>query len=139
MLAGPDVATVLAAAIRAGGTDPPCPVTAAIVSCAFSGAGVITLAAEGLFILGDLLAADALAAMARPGEWLRHPIPLFVAGLIATGSVPATYAVRPPAEAWLAVAGLAAAVAACLIALPPRLGGLWPLRAGHRHRRHAIQ
>jgi hypothetical protein len=114
-------------------------VTAAIVSCAFSGAGVITLAAEGLFILGDLLAADAPAAMARPGEWLRHPIPLFVAGLIATGSVPATYAVRPPAEAWLAVAGLAAAVAACLIALPPRRGGLWPLRAGHRHRRHAIQ
>ena len=110
------------------------------MSCAFSGAGVITLAAEGLFILGDLLAADALAAVARPGEWLRHPIPLFVAGLIATGSVPATYAVRPPAEAWLAVAGLAAAVAACLIALPPRRrGGLWPLRAGHWHRRHAIQ
>jgi hypothetical protein len=42
-----------------------------------------------------------------------------VAGLIATGVVLAVGAARPSASAWLALAGLAAAVAAYLVALPP--------------------
>jgi hypothetical protein len=41
-----------------------------------------------------------------------------VAGLITAGTALAVYAVQPPASAWLALAGLAAAVAACLAALP---------------------
>ena len=60
---------------------------AAIVSCAFSGAGVAALAAEGLFILGYLLAADAPPGLARPGRWLRRQAFLLIGGLIATGAV----------------------------------------------------
>ena len=44
-----------------------------------------------------------------------------MAGLIASGAVLAAYAVHPSASAWLTVAGLAAAVAAYLIALPRRV------------------
>ena len=79
-------------------------VAAAIVSCAFSNAGVAVLAAEGVFILGYLLAAGAPPGLTVPGRWLRRQAVLLVAGLIATGAVLAAYAVRPADSVWLALA-----------------------------------
>jgi hypothetical protein len=117
-LAGVAAAGVVAAAVLRWRPGPSLAVAAAIVSCALSAAGVAALAAEGLFILGYLLAVDAPAGLVAPGRWLRRQAPLLVAGLIAAGAALAAYAVRPPASAWLALAGLAAAVAAYLIALP---------------------
>jgi hypothetical protein len=115
--AGLGVVAVLAAAILRWRGGPGLAVAAAIVSCALSGAGVAVLAAEGLFILGYLLAVDAPAGLAGPGRWLRRQAVLLVPGLIGTGAVLAAYAVRPSASAWLALAGIAAAVAAYLVAL----------------------
>lgn len=117
-LAGVAAAGVVAAAVLRWRPGPGLAVAAAIVSCAFSAAGVAVLAAEGLFILGYLLAVDAPAGLVVPGRWLRRQVPLLVAGLITAGAALAAYAVRPPASAWLALAGLAAAVAAYLAALP---------------------
>lgn len=111
-------AAVLAGAILRWRRGPGLAVAAAIVSCAFSHAGVAVLAAEGVFILGYLLAAGAPQGLTVPGRWLRRQASLLVAGLIATGAVLAAYVVRPADSAWLALAGLAAAVAAYLIALP---------------------
>jgi hypothetical protein len=93
-------------------------VAATVVPCAFSHAGIAVLAPEGVFILGYLLAAGAPPGLTDPGRWLRRQAVLLVAGLIATGAVLAAYAVRPADSVWLALAGLAATVAAYLIALP---------------------
>ena len=92
-------------------------VAAGVVSCAVSTAGAAVLTAEGLFILCYLLAAD--APPGRPAQWLRQAV-LPVAGLIAAGAVLAMDAVHLAASAWITVAGLAAAVAAYLVALPRR-------------------
>jgi hypothetical protein len=116
--AGVAAAAVVAAAVLRWPPGPGLAVAAAIVSCAFSAAGAAALAAEGLFILGYLLAVDAPAGLVAPGRWLRRQVPLLVAGLITAGTALAAYAVRPPASAWLALAGLAAAVTAYLGALP---------------------
>lgn len=118
VLVGVAASAVLAAAILRWRQGSGLAAAAAIVSCAFPGAAVAALAAEGLFILGYLLAADAPAGVARPGRWLRCQVPLLLAGLIATGAVVAAYAVQPSVSAWLALAGLAAAVVAYLAALP---------------------
>jgi hypothetical protein len=103
---------------------------AAIAVSLFSRAGTAVLAAEGLFILCYLIAADAPQALnpsasgSGPGSppswgrWLRHQVRLGVAGLIGTGAVLAALALHQANAAWLTVAGLAAAVAAYLIALP---------------------
>ena len=91
-------------------------VTTAIASAAFSRAGTAALAAEGLFILGYLLLAD--APKLRPGRWLKSQLRPCVAGLIATGAILAALALHPASSPWLAVVGLAAAVAAYLTALP---------------------
>jgi hypothetical protein len=115
-LAGLGGLAVLAAARWRRG--PALAVTAAIISCAASAAGIAVLAAEGLFILGYLLVAGLPAGLPRPGRWLRGQLPLLVAGLIAAGAVLAAFAVQQASTAWLTVAGLAAAVAAYLIALP---------------------
>ena len=115
-LAGLGGLAVLAAARWRRG--PALAVTAAIISCAASAAGIAVLAAEGLFILGYLLVAGLPAGLPRPGRWLRGQLPLLVAGLIAAGAVLAAFAVQQAGTAWLTVAGLAAAVAAYLIALP---------------------
>jgi hypothetical protein len=126
-LAGVAAASVVAAAVLRWPPGPGLAVAAAVVSCAFSAAGVAVLAAEGLFILGYLLAVDAPTGLVAPGRWLRRQAPLLVAGLITAGAALAAYAVRPPASAWLALAGLAAAVAAYLAALPSwRRGRLRP-------------
>ena len=93
-------------------------VAAGVVSCAVSTAGAAVLTAEGLFILCYLLAAD--APPGRPAQWLRRQAPLLLAGLIAAGAVLAMDAVHLAASAWITVAGLAAAVAAYLVALPRR-------------------
>ena len=93
-------------------------VAAGVVSCAVSTAGAAVLTAEGLFILCYLLAAD--APPGRPAQWLRRQAVLLVAALIAVGAVLAMDAVHLAASAWITVAGLAAAVAAYLVALPRR-------------------
>ena len=107
-------------------------VAAAVVTCAFSTAGAAVLAAEGLFILAYLLAADAPPGLARPVPWLRRQAPLLLAGLIAAGAVLAMDAVHLAASAWITVAGLAAAVAAYLIALPARRPQTLPARQPQR-------
>lgn len=116
--AGLAVAAVVAGAVLRWRPGPSLAVAAAIVSCAFSAAGVAALAAEGLLILGYLLAADAPAGLVAPGRWLRRQVPLLVAGLITAGTALAAFAIRPPASAWLVLTGLAAAVTAYLGALP---------------------
>ena len=113
------VAAVAAAALR-WRRGSALAVLAAVVSCAFSTAGAAVLAAEGLFILAYLLAADAPPALTQPARWLRGQAVLLVAGLIASGAVLAAYAVHPSASAWITAAGVATAVTAYLIALPKR-------------------
>jgi len=115
-VAGLGALAALAAAVLRWRPGPALAVAAAVIACAFSTAGAVVLAAEGLFILAYLLAAD--APPTRPGPWLRRQTPLLVAGLIAGGAVLALDAVRLAASGWITLAGLAAAVAAYLIALP---------------------
>jgi hypothetical protein len=114
---GPALAGALAGWRRHG---PALAVAAAIAAAAFSRAGTPVLAAEGLFILAYLITADAPPGLSRPADWLRHQVRLGVAGLIASGAVLAALALHRPNAAWLALAGLSAAVAAYLIALPRR-------------------
>jgi hypothetical protein len=115
---------VFAAAVTGWGPGPALAAAAAITCSAFSRAGTAVLAAEGLFILCYLLAASVPPGLlpgtpaARPLAWLRHQARLGVAGLIVGGAVLAAFALRQADAAWLTVAGLAAAVAAYLIALP---------------------
>ena len=114
---------VLAGAFARWRRGPVLAVTGAILACAFSRAGTAVLAAEGLFILDYLLAADAPAGWnseARPGRWVRDQMVPCAAGLIATGAVLAALALHEASSAWLTVAGLAAAAGAYLVALPLR-------------------
>lgn len=109
---------VLAGAFARWRRGPVLAVAAAILACAFSRAGTLVLAAEGLFILAYLLAADAPAGLARPGAWLRQQAPGGIAGLIASGAVLAALSLHQVSSAVLTGAGLAAAAGAYLIALP---------------------
>ncbi len=59
-----------------------------------------------------------LLGLAPWGRWLRHQLRLGVAGLIVTGAVLGALGLHQADSAWLTVAGLAATVAAYLIALP---------------------
>jgi len=118
VVAGAGAAAVLAGAYARWRRGPVLAVAAAVTACAFSRAGTAVLTAEGLFILAYLLAADAPAALTRPGRWVRHQGFLVVAGLIASGAVLAALALRQVSSVWLTAAGLAAAVAAYLVALP---------------------
>lgn len=96
---------------------------AAIISCAFSRAGIAVLATEGLFILGYLLLSAAPADLAQPTRWLSGQARLCAAGVIVSGAVLGALALHQAASAWLTIAGLVAAVAAYLVALPsPRAG-----------------
>jgi len=127
--AGAGAVAVLGAAFAPGERGrgwPAIAVAAAVASCAFSRAGTAALAAEGLFILAYLLAADAPAGLTRPGRWLRLQAPPGIGGLIGTGAVLAALTLRRTDSAWLTVAGLAAAVAAYLVALPARPPGRRP-------------
>lgn len=107
----------LAAAGAGGRRGPALAVAAAVLCCAVSDAGAAVLAAEGLFILGYLLAAD-VPPVTAPDRWLRPQAVLLVAGLIAGGAALAAGAVHPADSAWITFAGLAATIAAYLIALP---------------------
>jgi hypothetical protein len=121
---------VLGAAITNWRSGPALAAAAAIVVSLFSRAGTAVLAAEGLFILCYLIATDAPRGLipsapgagpgssASWGRWLRSQARLGVAGLIGTGAVLAALALHQASAAWLTVAGLVAAVAAYLIALP---------------------
>ena len=118
--AGAGAVAVLGAAFGPGERGrgwPVIAVAAAVLSCAWSRAGTAALAAEGVFILAYLLAADAPAGLIRPGRWLRRQAFLVIGGLIGTGAVLAALTLHRTSSAWLTVAGLAAVVAAYLIAL----------------------
>ncbi|MGH3287107.1 MAG: hypothetical protein ACRDPD_20885 [Streptosporangiaceae bacterium] len=119
-------AAVLAAALAGWTRGPVLAVAAAVASCAFSRAGAAVLTAEGLLILGYLLAADAPAGLTRPGSWLRQQAFGGVAGLIASGAVLATLALHQLSSVWLTAAGLAAAAGAYLVALPLSRAGSRP-------------
>jgi hypothetical protein len=109
---------VLAAAFAGWRQGPAFAAAAAITCCAFTRAGTLVLAAEGLLILAYLLAAHAPAGLTRPGAWLRHQAFGVVAGVIASGAVLAVLALHQVSSAWLTAAGLAAAIGAYLVALP---------------------
>ena len=111
-------AAVLAAVLAGWRQGPVIAVATAIAACAFSRAGTAILTAEGLFILGYLLAADAPAGLTRPGSWLRQQAFGGVAGLIACGAGLAALALHQVSSVWLTAAGLAAAAGAYLVALP---------------------
>jgi hypothetical protein len=111
-------AAVLTGAFARWRRGPVLAVAAAVTACAFSRAGTLVLAAEGVLILFYLLAADAPAGLIRPGRWVRHQGFLAAAGLIAGGAVLAALALHQGRSAWLSAAGLAAAALAYLIAMP---------------------
>jgi hypothetical protein len=108
----------LTSAVAGGRQGPTLAATAAVACCAFSRAGMLVLAAEGLLILAYLLAAHAPAGLARPGAWFRHQVFGVVAGVIASGAVLAALALHQVSSAWLTAIGLAAAACAYLLALP---------------------
>jgi hypothetical protein len=87
-----------------------------VVQCAIWPPGTVLLAAEGLLILGYLLLLDGLT-------WLRGQLRFGVAGLIGAGVVLAALEVPAATSAWLVLAGLGAAVAAYVIAVPFRHTG----------------
>ena len=119
--AGAGAVAVLGAAFTRGERRlgwPAIAVAAAVATCAASRAGTAALAAEGLFILAYLLAAGAPARLTQPGRWLRLQAFPVIGGLIGTGAVLAALTLHRTDSAWLTVVGLAAAVAAYLIALP---------------------
>jgi hypothetical protein len=121
---------VLGAAVANWRSGPALAAATAIVVSLLSRAGTAVLAAEGLFILCYLIAADAprdlnpgisgagSGSSASWGRWLRSQVRPGVAGLIGTGAVLAALALHQASAAWLTIAGLVAAVAAYLIALP---------------------
>jgi hypothetical protein len=134
LVAGLGAAAVLAAVFLGWRPGPALGVAAAVVSAAAADAPVAVLAVEGLVILGYLLLTGAppeLGPWARGqvplGAWARGQVPLVAAGVLAGAAALAAFAVRPSGSAWLALAGLAAAVAVYLVALFARekatLGG----------------
>ena len=84
-------------------------VGAAVVICAFSHAGTLALAAEGMLILACVLAAN----VSSEGLVLRAAV-----GVAATILVATALAVHPHASAWLTAIGLIAIVAAFILAVP---------------------
>ena len=117
LVASLGAAAVVAAVFLSWRPGPVLAVAAAVVSCAAADAPVAVLAVEGLVILGYLLLIDAPPQL---GPWARGQVPLVVAGALAGAVVLAAFAVRPSGSAWLALAGLAATVAAYLVALAAR-------------------
>jgi hypothetical protein len=117
-VAGAAAIAVLAGAFARWRRGPALAVAAVILACAFSRAGTAVLAAEGLFILAYLLAADVPAGLSRPASWLRQQVFPGIAGLVASGAVLAALALHHGSSAALTAAGLAAAAVAYLIALP---------------------
>lgn len=95
---------------------------AAVAGSALGHPGTALLATEGLLILGYLLLADAPAAMRVrvAARWLRLQAPAAAWAVLASAAVLAGLSVRVMVSVWLVVAGVGAAVAATVIALPRR-------------------
>ena len=93
--------------------------TAIVVSMIFR-AGNVVLAAEGMVILGCLLAAAAPPGLTRKDavRWGGLQVPSLAAGAAVGGVALAALAARPADAAWIVLAGLAAAVAAYFVAMP---------------------
>lgn len=93
---------------------------AAIAECAVSRLNAAALAAEGLLLLGYLLLLDAPAGArwTATGQWLQSRLRAVLAGVATTGLVLAGLAAAPSVASWILLAGLAAAMAAYLVAIP---------------------
>jgi len=93
---------------------------AVIVECAASRLGTAAMAGEGLLLLGFLLLLGRPAGLAggTARTWLRLRLPAVLGAVAVTGIVLAALAAVPGSSPWLALAGLAAAVAAYLVAAP---------------------
>jgi len=114
---------LLAVAVSLTGRWPPAgtlAATAAIAQCVIAQPATALIAADGLLILGYLLLADAPRHTRSPAtrRWLGAQLPGIMAAIPVTGAVLAAIT-RPAApSAWIALAGIAAAAAAYLIAIP---------------------
>jgi hypothetical protein len=95
---------------------------AAALACMAGHPADLTLAAEGLLILGylGLLAAPPNPHGRATRRWLRQQLPLAACGITATVLVLFLLTVPVPTSAWLVAAGAAGAVAAAALALPRR-------------------
>jgi hypothetical protein len=85
-----------------------------------SAPSALPLAGEGLLILGYLLLLDfprPIPAQATR-RWMRQQLPVMLAGLATTGAVVAGLALPAGSSWWMVLGGIAAALAAVLIALP---------------------
>ncbi len=102
---------------------------AVIIECAASRLDTVAMAGEGLLLLGFLLLLGRPAGLAggTTRAWLRLRLPAVLGAVAATGIVLAALAAVPGSSPWLALGGLAAAVAAYLVAAPrDRSGGSPP-------------
>ncbi|MBO0789220.1 MAG: hypothetical protein J2P33_24425 [Actinobacteria bacterium] len=96
---------------------------AAVAGVALAAAGtpgLVSLAAGGLLMLGYLLLLDAPRQASWPAArgWLRQQAAPAAWALAGAAAVVTGLTVPAPASAWLAVGGIAAAVAAAVTALP---------------------
>jgi hypothetical protein len=93
---------------------------AAIAQCVIAQPATALIAADGLLITGFMLLADAPRHAAPPAarRWLRAQVPGIIAAVLVTGTVLAAITLPAASSAWIALAGIAAAVAAYLIAIP---------------------
>lgn len=93
---------------------------AAIAQCVVTRPATLLIAPDGLLILGYLLLVDA-PRHAPPGpvrRWLCVQVPGMMAAVLVSGAVLAAVALPAASSVWIALAGVAAAVAAYLIAIP---------------------
>jgi hypothetical protein len=93
---------------------------AVIIECAASRLGTAAMAGEGLLLLAFLLLLGRPAGLAggTARTWLRLQLPAVVGAVAATAIVLAALAAVPGSSPWLALGGVAAAVAAYLVAAP---------------------
>jgi hypothetical protein len=112
--AGPDAAGRVRAA---AGTVA---AVAVVIECAASRLNTAAMAGEGLLLLGFLLLLGRPAGLAggTARAWLRLRLPAVLGAVAATGIVLAALAAVPGSSPWLALGGLAAAVAAYAVAAP---------------------
>lgn len=93
---------------------------AAVAQCVAGSLPAAALAAEGLLIVCYLILLDAPPRLSGPGarRWAAGQVPGVLAGCAVAGVVLAALAVPGAASPWIALAGLAAAAAAYLFAVP---------------------
>jgi hypothetical protein len=95
---------------------------AAVIQCTLRPPATAVIAAEGLVILGVVLALDLpwRARRTTTWRWLCRQLPGWLTGALGTAAVLAALAVPAVPSAWIAVTGLVAVTAAYLIAIPRR-------------------